>query len=178
VFTGLINNAKAAVSGLLLKYVARASVAIPFVIALGFGLAAITLTLVERFGHVIAYWMMAGGLALIGVIAAIAVSVKENEEEAAEKQAEEADTNQVVSDATAQALRQAPLAVLGALFSAPGGATTAVKVSQIIARNWPLALLLVLIGALFWPAENTAEEVNDLESASKPNGLHSAETYH
>jgi hypothetical protein len=41
-FQGLINNAKSAVSGLVLKYVARASVAVPFVIALGFALAALT----------------------------------------------------------------------------------------------------------------------------------------
>ena len=44
-FQGLINSAKTAVSSLILKYVARASVAIPFVIALGFALAAI----IDRF---------------------------------------------------------------------------------------------------------------------------------
>ena len=55
-FAGLIHQAKSAVSGLVLKYVARASVAVPFVIALGFALAAITVMLVERFGHVMAYW--------------------------------------------------------------------------------------------------------------------------
>ena len=62
-FTGLLHSAKSAVSGLLLKYVARASVAIPFVIAAGFALAACTMMLVERFGQVAAYWMVAGGLA-------------------------------------------------------------------------------------------------------------------
>ena len=71
-FQGLINNAKSAVSGVVLKYVARASVAVPFVIALGFALAAITVMLLDRFGQV-------------GVIAAIFVSVKEREEEAAEQ---------------------------------------------------------------------------------------------
>ena len=40
-FRGLINDAKSAASSLVLKYVARASVAIPFVIALGFALAAL-----------------------------------------------------------------------------------------------------------------------------------------
>lgn len=40
-FQGLINSAKTAVSSLILKYVARASVAVPFVIALGFALAAL-----------------------------------------------------------------------------------------------------------------------------------------
>ena len=62
-FQGLINNAKSAVSGLVLKYVARASVAVPFVIALGFALAAITVMLVNRFGQITAYWTIAGGLA-------------------------------------------------------------------------------------------------------------------
>ena len=63
-FAGLINQAKSTVSHLVLKYVARLSVAVPFVIAAGFALAAITVTLVERFGHVMAYWLVAGGLAL------------------------------------------------------------------------------------------------------------------
>jgi hypothetical protein len=84
VFAGLINQAKSAVSGLVLKYVARASVAVPFVLALGFALAAITVMLIERFGHVMAYWLVAGGLAVIGIVAAIAVSAKEHEEEVAE----------------------------------------------------------------------------------------------
>ena len=103
-FAGLINHAKAAASGLVLKYVARASVAIPFVIALGFALAAITVMLVERFGHVTGYWLVAGGLAAIGIVAAITVSVKEHEEEVAEQQAEQSDTEEVISDATAQAM--------------------------------------------------------------------------
>ena len=49
-FAGLINQAKSAVSHLVLKYVARVSVGVPFVIAAGFALAAITVILVERFG--------------------------------------------------------------------------------------------------------------------------------
>jgi hypothetical protein len=83
-FQGLINNAKSAVSGLVLKYVARASVAVPFLVALGFALAAITVMLVDRFGHITAYWVIAGGLALVGAIAAVIVSAREHEEEVAE----------------------------------------------------------------------------------------------
>ena len=112
-FAGVINQAKAAASGLVLKYVARASVAIPFVIALGFALAALTVMLVQTFGPATAYWLMAGGLAAVGVIAAIGVSVKEHEEEVAEQKTEEADTESVLSDATTQASTQAPLALLG-----------------------------------------------------------------
>ena len=47
-FAGLINQAKSAVSRLVLQYVARASVAVPFIVAVGFALAAITVLLVNR----------------------------------------------------------------------------------------------------------------------------------
>ncbi len=45
---GLINDAKSAAGRVVAKYAVRASVAVPFVIALGFATAGITLMLVER----------------------------------------------------------------------------------------------------------------------------------
>ena len=169
-FAGLINQAKSAASHLVLKYVARASVAVPFVIAAGFALAAITVMLVERFGHVTAYWLVAGGLGLIGVIASIVVSVKEHEEEVAEQQAAKTDTEEVVSDATAQALVQTPIALLGALMTAPGGAAGALSAARVLGRNWPLVLLLVMIGVLFWPTKENEPGEDELEAVRKPNG--------
>lgn len=168
-FAGLINQAKSAASHLVLKYVARASVAVPFVIAAGFALAAITVMLVERFGHVMAYWLVAGGLALIGVIASIVVSVREQEEGVAEQEFEKTDTGEVVSDATAQALAQAPVALLGTLMTMPGGAAGALSAARLLGRNWPLVVLLVLIGGLFWPTSEATVE-DDVLGARKPNG--------
>jgi len=170
VFAGLINRAKSAAGQLVLKYVARASVAVPFVIAAGFGLAAITVMLVERFGHVMAYWVVAGGLALIGVVASIVVSIKEHGEEIAEQQAATTDTEELVSDATAEALVQTPIALLGALMTMPGGTAGALGAARVLGRNWPLVLLLVMIGALFWPTESGAALEEERESARKPNG--------
>ena len=168
-FAVLINQAKSAASHLILKYVARASVAVPFVIAAGFALAALTVMLVERFGHVMAYWIVAGGLALIGVIASIFVSVKEHEEEVAEQQAAKANTEEVVSDAAAQAIVQTPIALLGTLMTMPGGAAGALRAARLLGRNLPLVVLLVMIGALFWPTEDAADE--DVVVERKPNGL-------
>jgi hypothetical protein len=168
VFAGLINQAKSAASGLVLKYVARASVAVPFVVALGFALAAVTVMLVERFGQVTAYWLLAGGLAAIGLAAAMAVSVKEQEEEEAEQLAEQADTGEVVSEAAAQAVVQTPIALLGALLSMPGGASSALSVARLLGRNFPLVLLLVMIGALFWPTEETSPADADVDAPRGP----------
>jgi hypothetical protein len=166
-FQGLINNAKSAVSGLVLKYVARASVAVPFLIALGFALAAITVMLVERFGHVTAYWAIAGGLALVGAMAAAIVSAKEREEEVAEQAAEKTDTEQVVSNAAAQAIVQTPIALLGALFTT--SPTTALNGVRLLARNLPLVLLLVMIGSLFWPTQ-PEEDSQETDPGLKLNG--------
>lgn len=121
---------------------------------------------------------MAAGLAAIGTIAAVAVRVKEQEAEVAEKQAEQVDTRETFSGATAQAMLQTPLALLGAAFSAPGGATSALKVARLLGRNFPLVLLLVMIGALFWPTEGEFEEPEAEEQASRPNGFQAADTYH
>jgi hypothetical protein len=168
-FAGLIDQAKSAVSGLVLKYVARASVAVPFVIAFAFAVAAVTAMLVERFGHVVAYWLVAGGLALIGVVAAIAVSMKEHAEEVTDKEGENIDTAEVVSDATAQAIVQTPIALLGALFTAPGGASAVLRSVRLLGRNFPLVLMMMIIGALFWPTEQSKQADEDIQ-VRKPNG--------
>lgn len=73
-FQGLIDDAKAAAASLVGKYLARASVAVPFLIAFGFATAAVHLTLTEQFGATNASLMMAGGFCAIGVVAALAVT--------------------------------------------------------------------------------------------------------
>jgi uncharacterized membrane protein YebE (DUF533 family) len=178
VFAGLVNQAKSAVAGLVVKYLARASVAIPFVIAFGFAVAAVAAMLVQRFGYVAGYWIMAGGLAAIGIIAAVAVRAKEHEAEVAEKEAEQTDTREIFSGATAQAMLQTPLALLGAAVSAPGGATSALKVARLLGRNFPLVLLLGMIAALFWPSEGEFDELEAEERDRRPNGFQAADTYH
>jgi hypothetical protein len=143
---------------------------VPFVIALGFALAAVTVMLVERFGQVTAYWMVAGGLAFIGVIAAAVVSGKEQEEEEAEQAALDADTGDVVSEATAQAVVQTPIALLGGLFSLPGGPASVLSIARVLGSNFPLVLLLVMIGALFWPSEDVQPSEQEADTIRKPNG--------
>jgi hypothetical protein len=95
----------------------------------------------------------------------MAVSVKEQEEEQAEQLADQADTQEVVSEATAEAVVQAPIALLGALFSMPGGATSALSVVRLLGRNYSLVLLLVMIGALFWPTDQ-----GTAHAPRRPNG--------
>ena len=78
--------------GAAFKHVARASVAIPFVLALGFAVSAVAAMLIDRFGHVAGYGLMAAGLAALGVVAALVFTHKEHEVEKADEHAEAIDT--------------------------------------------------------------------------------------
>jgi hypothetical protein len=155
-FRALINDAKAAATSVVAKYLARASVAVPFLIAAGFAIAAITHMLIQRFGAVLGCWLLAAGFTLIGVVATLLVKVKEHEEEVAEQQAEAADTADVANEAAAQALMQAPLALVGGLLSTPLGPKSIANGAKLILRNLPLVVLLGLIALLFWPTQPTA----------------------
>jgi hypothetical protein len=171
VFRGLLNDAKSAVSSVVLKYLARASVAVPFVIALGFALAAGTAMLVERFGAVMAYWSMAGGLAAVGLVAALVVSVREQEEETADAKAEEDDTAKVAAEVAVQA----PLAALGALFSLPGGAGAALAGAKLLGKNYALVVFALLIGALFWPTKGSTGQTQSGDDLYDPAGSESSD---
>jgi len=171
-FRGLIDDAKSAAGSLIAKYLTRASVAVPFVVALGFATAAITLMLIDRFGSIAAYWMVAGGFIVIGLAATLVVSVKEHEEEVAEKQAESQDTAGVATDAAAQAAVQAPMALLGALLATPLGPGTLAGGAKMVVRNIPLVVLLALLALLFWPSESETDAAGLEAGLGKPNGMH------
>jgi hypothetical protein len=169
-FRALINDAKAAATSVVAKYLARASVAVPFLIAAGFAIAAITHMLIQRFGAVLGCWLLAAGFTLIGVVATLLVKVKEHEEEVAEQQAEAADTADVANEAAAQALMQAPLALVGGLLSTPLGPKSVANGAKLILRNLPLVVLLGLIALLFWPTQPTAAEGDEDQGEEQPPG--------
>jgi hypothetical protein len=174
-FRGLINDAKAAAGSLVGKYLMRVSVAVPFIVAIGFGIAATTVFLVDKLGSLYAYLTIGGAFTLIGLMAALVVSVKE-QEEAAETKVEATDTASVATDAAAQAAVQAPLALLGTLFATPAGPAMLAGGTKALARNIPLVVLLALIGMLFWPVDEKAQAEDAAETNGAyppvPNGLH------
>jgi hypothetical protein len=163
VFRTLINDAKSAAGAIIGKYVIRASVAVPFVVAAGFGTAATTLILIDRFGAVSAYGLMAGGFAAVGLLAALVVTVKEQEEEVVDTEAEKKDTADVATDAAAQAAVQLPLALLGTLLTTPIGPGVAAGGAKMVVRHLPLVLLLAVIGLLFWTSADESAESETAE---------------
>lgn len=166
-FRSLINDAKSAVGAVVGKYAIRASVGLPFIIGGGFATAALTLSLADRYGAMTAYWIMAGGFAAIGLVAALIVNVKEQEEEAADVEAAKSDTAEVATDAAAQAAAQLPLALLGSLLTTPLGPNVAAGGAKMLVRNLPLVLLVGIIGMLLWRSGSAnSAEPQDAEQVS------------
>ena len=84
-FSRIMVRAKSAVGHVVEKQLLRASVAIPIAICFGYVLAGATATLAEHFGWKEAYWIMAGAMGLIAVIAGIVIAMRERREEAQEQ---------------------------------------------------------------------------------------------
>lgn len=161
-FKGLINDVKAAAASFVGTYLARVSVAVPFLVALGFATAAIALELTERFGARNALWMLAGGFCAIGLLAAFAVTMKEQQEEmqaAEEQQRSEGGIGEMTSAAASEAATQLPAALLSAFMQNPSGLSSlaSLPVARTVSRHMPLLLLLLLVGLLLWPTEQKEE---------------------
>jgi hypothetical protein len=76
VFKGLIDDIKSSAASFIGTYLARVSVAVPFLVALGFVTGAVALELTERFGARTALWMLAGGFCAVGLLASLAVAMQ------------------------------------------------------------------------------------------------------
>ncbi len=171
---GLINDAKSAAASVAAKYAARASVALPFLIALASATLAVTLMLSERFGAINALWIVAGGFTTIGAIATFVVATTEK---AQDTLADEAAATPAGATSTPEAadaaMTQAPLALLGDLLTSIGGPATALSAGRLVGRNLPLVLLAGLVGLLLLPsrAESNASDMGSAET----DGLNGAE---
>jgi hypothetical protein len=86
------------------------------------------------------------------------VTVKEQEEDAAEQaSADTSDTTAAsATAAVAEAAAQNPMALLTMLSALPAGPASIVPVLRMVARNLPLVVLLAAIVFLVWPTDRTA----------------------
>jgi uncharacterized membrane protein len=168
VFKALIDDAKSAASSFVDTFLAKASVAVPFVIALGFATVAAALTLIESFGTKTAFWILAAGFCAIGLLAAMVVTLRQQgAAAAAEQESRESglgDIGDLASAAATQTAGQLPLSLIASFLANPSAPTFAA--ARLVARNRPLLLLLALIALLFWPTEEPERSTADEEEGA------------
>ncbi len=144
-FGRVISYATSGVTNLIGKYAIRASVAIPFLLALAFGLAGLTVVLIDAFGYRDAYFLLAGGFVSLGLVGVVAVWVKERHDEQVSPSL--ADVAAPLAAAAVETGKQLPKAVAGGASEA---ATSFRGLADLAARNWPFvlaaSLAIILLG--------------------------------
>jgi hypothetical protein len=145
VFGRLISYLTSGFTNLIGKYAIRASVAIPFLFALAFGLAGLTVILIDAFGYRDAYFILAGGFVALGFVGIVAVWLKERHDE--QEEASTAGAAAPIATAAAEAGKQLPKAIAG------GASETAASfhgLAGLASRNWPLviaaSIAIILLG--------------------------------
>jgi hypothetical protein len=143
-FDRIFRRAERKIDSVVSKYVRRAMVAVPLLIASLFATAAISVKVVEVYGPVNGYAMMAGGFAaLAAVIALFALTGEATPVEQAEAAAAK-DAEQVKRDDESPLVPPELLSIImaAAPVALPGVARTA-------ARNLPMLVALAIIAYLF-----------------------------
>lgn len=149
-FGKLLSYATSGITNLIAKYAVRASVAVPFLFALGFGLAGLTVILIDAFGYRDAYLLLAGAFLALGVVAAVAVWIKERSEEAASSAGTRRGSAAAIAAMAVETAKQVPSAIAAGTTDTSSSYRGLAKLTE---RNWPLAVAaaaaIVLLGGLF-----------------------------
>jgi hypothetical protein len=175
-FQGLFKRAERSIDSVVGKFVDRALVAAPLLVAAGFATAALTVKLVQLYGHVTAYALMAALFAVIGVVTMAVVGVGNNTnassqsatsepEEAADASASGEETSDMdVTDLLTPEVRA--ILASAAPMALPG-------IARGVGKNLPLILFLALIGFVIsrfagGPGEGTGEPDQTAADAPSP----------
>ena len=150
---GILQRAERKVDSVVAKYIGRATVAVPLVVAGGFATAALTVKLVELYGAVTAYALMAALFAVLSVVTAAVVSFEsQSAPEAADQPASEESAK--IAEDVENLLTPEVRAVLAS--AAPVALPALVRS---IFRNLPLVFLLGIAAYLFSRFANTSDDL-------------------
>lgn len=146
-FRTLINKAKSKLTGIALSYLEWAAVGVPFILAVGFALAALHAMLMEHFGRVVANWAMAGGFVAIGAGGALALKVSEKHWTAAEADSHSSMLSTLSPAPPAGLIHAVPTALnlVSGLWTKPS------RLGRLARGQAPLLAFSALIALLFWP---------------------------
>jgi hypothetical protein len=152
VFQSLVNRAQRSVDSLISKYVARAAVAVPFIIAMGFGTAAAAVKLTAEYGSMTAYTILAGAFAAIGLVAAVAIAMVSPQPaaspEATPEQTAAAQNGEAADEEAVPELPVDPAMVLSMLTTL--GPALTPYLLRVLTRNLPLLTGLAIVAYLLF----------------------------
>lgn len=167
-FQGLFKRAERSIDSAISKLVGRATVAVPLLVAGGFATAALSLKLVELYGAVSAYALMAGLFTAIALVT-MAVNNKESDTAAETDSAEEtADASEEAGEDTDASGLELPPEVMTFLSSAAPAAVPGI--ARGVVRNLPLIFILAVVVFLISRFADTSEDLARAEAEAEAPG--------
>ncbi len=159
----LIKRVQGALDALAAKFVTRFIVAIPFVLAAGFGTAAANAKLTEIYGHVGAHAILAMAFAVIGLVAVLVVAVgsRASGTEPSTETAATAPTEEKPPPEVGLPNIELALTALGAV-----GPTALKSVLRSLLRNLPLTIGVAVLSYLMF--EEAAERNRSFGAKAEP----------
>jgi hypothetical protein len=152
-FQALVQKAQGAVNTAVGKVLTRAAVAVPLVIAAGFGIAALTVTLTEMFGPALSYTIMAGVFVAIGGVTALVMSRSETEPQPVPEDEAPSLAENVAEFATPLLDRDTILPLL-----TTAGPVALPALLRLAARNLPLLVVAIIVAMFFFGRSVRADE--------------------
>ena len=145
-FERIIHQAEHSVETLVTGVMARIAVAVPLLVAFGFATAAATVWLTQIYGSLIAYLIVAGAFAALGLLAAV-IAAPERPEAITEKIADVPPPEPIIETIVDGALNNHEL--LLALFGTAGPAVLPALMRG-LGKNVPLVLAGVFVACLLY----------------------------
>lgn len=148
-FESIINRAQHSVESTLTKYILKALVAVPFIIAFGFGTAAASAKLVQLYGDVTGHAILAAGFVAIGLVAAGAISAMSDNAIVAAEPLAAVDANER-SGISPASLFDADFLVATLGVVGPKAIPAIPVFLRFVVRNWALVLSAILVTYLLF----------------------------
>ncbi len=158
---GLFKRAENKIDSVVAKYVGRVTVAIPLLIAGGFATAALTVKLVEMYGAVTGYAIMAAVFGVIGLVTMAAVETEARPAESgstSEPSAAAASGDAGQTDESADLLASDLLTPEVRAFLSSAAPMALPGIARGVGRNLPLILILALIGFVISRFAETSDD--------------------
>lgn len=152
-FSAMMARIKRAISSALGSLLGRVAIGFLFLMGAGFGLAALTLALIDQFGAQLAYWILAGGFLIIAGLATAILSAKE-EDEAAQAAADDAQSSavsQVANSVLGSTSSLTALTTLAPMLLSSSSFSSSLGLVRFLLRNLPLVVLGALVLVLSFP---------------------------
>lgn len=164
-FQGLLKRAERSLDQVIARVVGRALVAVPLLVAAGFATAALTVKLVEQYGAVTAYGVMAALFSLIGLVTMAIVGAgthAEGEPAAAESAPSTSESENAESESLADAADFLTPEMRSMFASAAPMALPAIV--RGVGRNLPLIFLLAVVAYIVSRFAGTPDEAAAAEA--------------